>query len=615
MRIFTLIFSFITILSYTLHSQDLSERLLFSAKLDGDNNTSVVNPDAQGIALFHLNATRDSLFVNIAVTNLNAELESVQIHEGVSGEDGPPVMVLDSAVFRNKVNTVITDSLLADLLPRMFEGELYVNAYSENFPIRGNARGQITLERDFSFFTNLDTIQTVPQSESSNAFASANFKLDQNADSLQVKLATVGLEEEITGIHLHRGVEGETGPVIVDLTPLLQEELRIDSLIALPDSLSSVMKQYVENGEIYLNIHTSSNPAGEIRGQALSSTDLYFDFYAEDENATQNPLFTSNVAMAGHAYLNSTFDTLRYFFVYELDSLSADPLTTSFNLNGVPAKILTADSGRISGVWTASDPTQPLNAAAITGLLQNQVSIQISTTLNPAGELSGIGERALRDAYVFDLDTNQVVSLVTVNELPLGAGMITVNTRGTNAHYMMAWDNLSGETLQNTISAGLPDETGPQLFDLNNENNGAFGYLTTNEGFNASAVDLFNRDSAYVRVSTMQNPNAELRGNLNRNYRETQTTSIRKNGDLLAGLRMVPNPAGDVVDLQLQSKSNTLASITIFDRIGKRVFSVNTSLRQGNNIVKLDLSGLERGYYLLNVNANSSVVSDKFIKQ
>lgn len=491
-----------------LFAQDLSNRMLFTARLSGMNNTTVNNPNAVGIANLFLSSNRDTLYFNLAVGNVGNTLSSVHIQAGPAGSDGPSLVIFDSTIVDNKLNATITDSTLSTLLPLLISEDLYVNVYDNTNPAAGSARGQIKLERDFGFFANPDTAQEVPVT-SGGAIASANFKLDQTEDSLTVKVVCSGLSGPITGIHLHQGIVGENGPVILDLSPLVEEGSRIDSIIEIPEELEGDLAALVKSGRVYLNIHTAAFPNGEIRGQAKSSTDLYFDFYASNDNLAAPQTSASNIAAAGHAYINSTFDTLRYFAVYEIDSLSSNPVITAFTTNGAPTKTLTPENGIISGVWTSTDAT-PLTIISINALLQDQVGFTMNTLFNPAGEMSGTLNRAMRDAYVFDLDTNQVVDTLNLEKRPLGAGMISVNTRGTHAHYMMAYDSLSSDVSSAPLYLGVAGERGPLILGLDRVNGGAFGYLRSNDGFNPTVTAQMQADSVYIAVGTLNHPVAEL---------------------------------------------------------------------------------------------------------
>lgn len=610
------LYTFLTfsLLISSVFAQNLSDRILFTARLDGQNNTTVSSPNAKGIANFFLSSNRDSLFVNVAVSNLSSAPALMQFQEGNAGEDGPVVLAFDTIIVQNKLNTVITDTNLSKILPQLISGELYFNVYSSDLPAAGDARGQINLERDFSFFANLDTAQEVPVSMGT-AIGSANFKLDQNGDSLTVKLVTARLSSEITGIHLHKGFTGENGPVILNLTPFITGG-RIDTLVAVPDSLKGTLKSLVNAGNVYVNLHTTTNPSGEIRGQAKVSTDLYFDLFASPEQLAAPQTFPANVAAAGHAYLNATFDTLRYFIVYEEDSLTGAPIVTAITTNGAPTKTLTPAEGVISGIWTATEAT-PLTVLSITALLTDQAGFTMNTAFNAAGELSGTFNRAMRDAYVFDLDTTQIVDTVEVSSRPLGAGMISVNTRGTNAHYMMAYDSLSGPAAFVAIHKGIAGENGEAILPISRVEGGAFGYLTSADGFTPASTAIFQSDSAYVLVGTLTNTEGEIRGNLSRNYATQSTpTAIFEQGNAnFSELISYPNPANAVLNLRFTSTINGSATVELVSLEGRTLSSKSVNLNAGNNELSLITEALDQGLYLVRIVANNSAIATTFVKQ
>ena len=97
-------------------------------------------------------------------------------------------------------------------------------------------------------------------------------------------LATVdGLTGPITVAHLHVARAGETGPVVLDVTPFVTPngpnggtiQARFDAsaltgpFAAEADPLGAFLAEAVTGG-IYLNVHTAANPDGEVRAQLRS---------------------------------------------------------------------------------------------------------------------------------------------------------------------------------------------------------------------------------------------------------------------------------------------------------------------------------------------------------
>ncbi len=96
-----------------------------------------------------------------------------------------------------------------------------------------------------------------------------------------INLAAAALRlRNVTAAHLHLGAEGENGPVVVDLlangdltnrgrrVKLIKAEITRDALTGpLAGQPLDALSAAIQEGNVYINIHTEQNPAGELRGQ------------------------------------------------------------------------------------------------------------------------------------------------------------------------------------------------------------------------------------------------------------------------------------------------------------------------------------------------------------
>jgi len=119
------------------------------------------------------------------------------------------------------------------------------------------------------------------------AFGITRSSLIDNGTVLNILTAIARLPRnvEITMAHLHLGVEGTNGPVIADLlseggfsgrfTRRLKTDVEGGDLVGpmLGQPLDALVAQ-IQAGNVYVNIHTARNPAGELRGQ-LTQVDNY----------------------------------------------------------------------------------------------------------------------------------------------------------------------------------------------------------------------------------------------------------------------------------------------------------------------------------------------------
>ena len=88
----------------------------------------------------------------------------------------------------------------------------------------------------------------------------------------------------VTAAHLHLGQPGENGPVVALLVPedlselsrrerrwlrfIIRTELTTgDRVGPLAGQPLDALAEEIANGNVYVNIHTEQNPAGELRGQ------------------------------------------------------------------------------------------------------------------------------------------------------------------------------------------------------------------------------------------------------------------------------------------------------------------------------------------------------------
>jgi len=104
-------------------------------------------------------------------------------------------------------------------------------------------------------------------------FAIATLDGGPGAYTLSYQIIYSGLTSEVVGGHIHVGInppgsnpEDQTGPIVHELdslgSPISGEWSSADS----SNALSDLLVDSLFDGELYINIHTSNFPAGEIRG-------------------------------------------------------------------------------------------------------------------------------------------------------------------------------------------------------------------------------------------------------------------------------------------------------------------------------------------------------------
>ena len=91
--------------------------------------------------------------------------------------------------------------------------------------------------------------------------------------------------ESVTAAHIHQGKEGQNGPIVVTLFradintgtgpvngQLVGGTISNDMLEGpmAGKTLEGDLVKAIQNGEVYVNVHTTQNPDGAIRGQIIS---------------------------------------------------------------------------------------------------------------------------------------------------------------------------------------------------------------------------------------------------------------------------------------------------------------------------------------------------------
>ena len=159
--------------------------------------------------------------------------------------------------------------------PRFSEADFTLPGYSF-VKFTFTAAPAITEELKFKSF--LSGRNEVPPVQT-RAFGFLLAKLVENGEKINLAAAALRLRN-VTAAHLHLGAEGENGPVVVDLLAngeltnrgrgikLLKAQFTKDALTGpLAGQPLDALSAAIQEGNVYINIHTEQNPAGELRGQ------------------------------------------------------------------------------------------------------------------------------------------------------------------------------------------------------------------------------------------------------------------------------------------------------------------------------------------------------------
>ena len=263
----------------------LSQYSFFKTSLSGANETVPNASAAKGTVIVKFNNISKTLELTGDYQNLSAAATGSHIH-------GPALAGADAGVFFGLTNTggtsgVVsgTTTLDATREAQLFNGQMYVNIHNATFG-GGEIRGQLsgTSSGETQLLTAvLQGAQEVSPNASTGT-GNVTVLLDKITREVYVTGSFAGLAAAATGAHLHKGVTGTNGQVIVSLSPTNA----ISGTITGNTIVSATFADSLINGLVYANIHNASFTGGELRGQlgnqVLPVKLSYFNGYKERSN-------------------------------------------------------------------------------------------------------------------------------------------------------------------------------------------------------------------------------------------------------------------------------------------------------------------------------------------
>jgi hypothetical protein len=101
--------------------------------------------------------------------------------------------------------------------------------------------------------------------------ATGNATAELDGDTLEVTGSFSGLGSDLAPVagsaaHVHNAPKGQSGPIVFNLEVMANPDNRSGTFRG-SKALTDDEKALFRNGNLYVNIHTSANPTGELRGQ------------------------------------------------------------------------------------------------------------------------------------------------------------------------------------------------------------------------------------------------------------------------------------------------------------------------------------------------------------
>ena len=358
------------------------------ARLTAAQEPGDVVSDGSGSAALSL--TDDGLEFRVTVTGLTGDIANAHFHREVIGMNGSVVRGIADEFVGNTASGVWTsaddEALTDELIQALLEGELYLNVHTAEYP-GGEIRGQVVVTEGTAlraFLTNEQVSGEITQEGSGTA------ALTLTDQGLLFDMTVSGLSGEISNAHFHRGFAGIDGGVVRGIVDDLDGNTASGVWSESdPEALTDELLEALMEGELYLNVHTSDNPAGEIRGQVIASGGIGAAVQLDSQQSGGDIVSDGT----GTAALTLSHGGLAY-------ALTATGLTgpiANAHFHEAPPG---EDGGVVRGIfddfvgntalgfWRASDE-EPLTDELFGELLAGNLYINLHTAAYPAGEIRG----------------------------------------------------------------------------------------------------------------------------------------------------------------------------------------------------------------------------------
>jgi hypothetical protein len=482
-----------------------------SAHLSGlsERPTPLVNT-ASGSGLFSLDG--NTLTFSIRYAGLSGTATAAHIHGSAPASLATGIMI-DLAPYNGgsfgssgtlSGQVTVTDAQKAIILA----GRTYVNVHTAANP-GGEVRGQIA---SVLMQAALNGANERPTPVTTAARGLGVFTLVGNQLSFNLTYRSLSGAAIAAHIHGPATMSGFAG-VLIDLAPYNGGAFGSSGTLAgtitlTPDQLASVV-----DGLTYVNLHTSANGGGEMRGQLVPQSTAV-PFTAPLTGLSEQPTPIINGA-SGSGFFSLEAGVLHFSISYQ--GLSSFAIaahihgpSAATNSAGVSIDLAPFNGGAFGSTNGTLAGTVALNSNQVAMLLSGQSYVNVHTLNNGGGEIRGQIAPVLMNARLDGASERPTPIVTSGNALANFA--LVLNQLNLNLTYR----SLSASATASHIHGpATTNEATGVLVDLGPFNGGAFGTsgslvgtVTLTPAQRASLVDRV----TYVNIHTSLNPGGEIRG-------------------------------------------------------------------------------------------------------
>jgi len=363
-----------------IRGQVIPDGIVFAlGSLAGSQSVPAVTTAAGGTFAVTIDPVAGTLVAHANTSGVD-DATAAHLHDAYAGTNGGVAIGLAQDPTEVKRWSAAGVAINANQLAALTEGRYYINVHTPANP-GGEIRGQVAPPPVEVVFTNLSGDEEVPAVASAASGVAAS-TVNRDTGTVTLHLNASGAATA-TASHIHGAYAGQNGGVViglqqdaVDVGHWSVEGAQFDDA-GLADYLS---------GRLYVNLHTPTNPGGEIRGQ-IAPRDIQVVLGAMDGGQVVPP-----VAIAASGTVSTTTDLRMQSFVAFVNGSGVDDATSAgihfggVGVNGAEVLPL-AITPTLPNQWSAM--SAQLDAASFSAYRAGRLYAQVTTPAWPNGAIRG----------------------------------------------------------------------------------------------------------------------------------------------------------------------------------------------------------------------------------
>ncbi len=348
----------------------------------------------------------------------------------------------------------------------------------------------------------------------------AEVTYDSDSNSLSYFITYEGLTGTLNAAHFHGPAEwGEPAGVLVPISDL-------SSPMEGTATLTEYQEMLLLTGRMYVNLHTTVNPGGEIRGQTIDpGRFLTWSIpLTPDQEVPAPDLGSSSPTGRAFVILDTQFNTLVWQINYE--DLTGPATAAHFHgpaVAGQTAPPIIPLTSTEDGAWNRqiiSDEQEGM-------LMLDLRYLNIHTAMNPSGEIRGnIVHDPTAPSYGRTLSTWEEPGTVEIGQsMPNGYYIAHYDMESRTLHYWLEWAGTTGAvTAAHFHGPAEIRQAAGILVPITDIESPSIGSAELTE----EQEQILLRGMMYVNLHTSVNPGGELRSQV---YPRTWDAAYAYEGD------------------------------------------------------------------------------------